>query len=119
MSEGRSWASYHEEWRRRVPEADEWRVMDHLLTGFAPGRRLVIVAIPSLEDVASGNRTFATRLGEIAARLGVPFIDLQPDLRPDDYLESDHHWNAAGHAAVAHRLASAVLPSLDIAVSVR
>ena len=111
--------SYHEEWRRRIPEADEWRVMESLLTGFAPGRRLVIVTVPSPDDVVSGDRTFSTRLGEIAARLGVPFIDLQPDLRPDDYLESDRHWNAAGHAVAARRLASVILPQPGGAVSER
>ena len=111
--------SYHEDWRRRVPEPIEWQVMENLLAGFAPGRRLIVVAVPSQGDVVSGDRTFATRLGEIAARIGVPFVDLQPDFRAEDYLESDHHWNAAGHTVAARRLAAAILPLRDVTASAR
>ena len=66
----------------------------------------MIAALPTREDVASGNTDFGRRLGAVATRIGVEFVDLQSVLRPEHFFRRDFHWNAAGHRAVADCLAA-------------
>ncbi|MFQ5349136.1 MAG: SGNH/GDSL hydrolase family protein [Thermoanaerobaculia bacterium] len=45
------------------------------------------------------------RLAEICARLGIPFLDLTPDLSRDHFLDDDVHLTSTGRQLVAERLA--------------
>jgi len=52
-----------------------------------------------------------SRLGAITESLGIEYVNLLPDFRREagsgtDLFRSDRHWNAAGHALAARRLAS-------------
>lgn len=92
----------------------------------AAGARLVVVFVPEkfriygeLCDLAPGSAAAAwrcsdlpLRLGELAAARGCDWLDLTPTLReaaargPLLYFTDDGHWNGAGHAVVAGRMAA-------------
>jgi hypothetical protein len=122
------------------PWRHAWRITEALLGRLkddarAQGGRFVIVGVPdwrALDDevwrkTILGNHrpdgsfspTAPTdRLGDIAARLGTPYLDLLPMFRQETargggpfYYAVDGHWNASGHAAAAWALADA-FPSL-------
>ena len=50
------------------------------------------------------------RLGAIAARYGIDFLDLHPafeeEVRNQPLYYRDSHWNSAGHALAAHQIAA-------------
>jgi hypothetical protein len=90
------------EWRALEPEA--WR--EELQRGNPRSNRL-----------ASGRLQIEAptdRIGMIADRLGVPFVNLLPPLREAFaegvplYFEFDKHWNRAGHAVAARALDRAI-----------
>ena len=118
-------------WRRA------WQITEALLGRLARGSRdrgapFVLVGVPDWRaldhevwrQAIAGNRRLASgaspdaptdRLGEIAARLGTPYVNLLPLFRQATaegggpyYLTQDGHWNAAGHAAAAWALAEMV-----------
>jgi hypothetical protein len=86
----------------------DWRALDREVwrAAIAENRRLASGASPEAPN---------DRLGEIAARLGTPYVDLLPRFRQATaegggpyYLAGDGHWNAAGHAAAARAIADMV-----------
>ena len=114
-----------------------WRITEALLARLrddtrAQGAPLVLVGLPdwrALDDdvwrraVISNPRQEAgaspsaptDRLGEIANRIGTPYVNLLPMFREQTargggpyYYAVDGHWNAAGHAAAAQALAEAL-----------
>jgi hypothetical protein len=119
------------EWERawRISEALLARMRDH---SAQLGARLVVVAAPDWRALdpeawrdelqrgnprsnrlASGRLQIdapTNRLGVIADRLGVPFVNLLPSLQAASvdgtrlYFDFDKHWNAAGHAAAARAI---------------
>jgi lysophospholipase L1-like esterase len=97
-------------WRSAVSEDGKWRVLAGLIGRLAAGRRLVIVALPTPEDVASEDTAVARRLASIAGGVGAPFVNLQLVLRSHHFQKGDYHWNAAGHEVVAQYLASVLCP---------
>jgi hypothetical protein len=86
------------DWRALDPEA--WR--EELQRGNPRSNRL---ASGRLQIEAPTNR-----LGVIADRLGVPFINLLPPLQAASadgtllYFDFDKHWNVAGHAVAARAI---------------
>jgi hypothetical protein len=114
-----------------------WEVTGQLLSRLdsvvrEAGARLVIFTVPAQHEVEP--RTMErvksefyapdllcldqapaySRLEAIAGRLGIEYVNLLPDFRREanngtDLFRSDRHWNAAGHALAARRLA----PLLD------
>jgi lysophospholipase L1-like esterase len=74
------------------------------------GVRPVVLFIPILDDLKAGRETNVQKAKrEICDRLGVPFVDLTPDLKAEAdgyYLDADPvHLNARGNEVVARRLA--------------
>jgi lysophospholipase L1-like esterase len=73
------------------------------------GVKPVLLFLPTLDDLASTNtsRVLAVKRA-VSAKLGVPLVDLSPDLAAAGkslYLEADPvHLNAAGNELVARRL---------------
>jgi GDSL-like lipase/acylhydrolase family protein len=98
--------AYRDHWWVGVPEAVKWKVLERWVGIIAQNQRLVLVSCPTREAVIAGRTAFSDHLAEIARRVGIPFVDLQPVLRADDFFVI--HWNAAGHRVVAHTLASEV-----------
>ena len=127
------------------PEAptwsDAWRITEMAIETLrrdvaAAGARLAIVAIPEHFALSPNGRreiVFGTgsaapenldlarpsrRLGEIAARLGLPFLDLAPALvayrdrvglgYPYFSFACEGHWNPLAHNLVAHEVAAFV-----------
>jgi hypothetical protein len=100
--------AYAERWRTTLPEAAQWTVLADRLADLGADRKLVVVAIPTREQVADGDTAFARRLGRVAERIGCRLIDLQPVLRSGHFFaRHDFHWNPVGHRVVADRLAAA------------
>ena len=73
---------------------------------------------PRSSRIASGHLQIdapTRQLGAIAARLGVPFIDLLPPFQRDAadgvplYFSFDKHWTPAGHAAAARAIRQGLL----------
>jgi SGNH hydrolase-like domain, acetyltransferase AlgX len=91
--------------QRSIPEERKWVLLEGLIKTLSTGRKLIVVALPAKDDVALNNRECDLRLEQIAQRIDVWFIDLQPALRRSDFLVRDSHWNVAGHKAVAAYLA--------------
>lgn len=118
-------------WRRA------WRITEALLARLqsgtqAQGAPLVLVGVPDWR--ALNNETFrhtilgdgrrdhgaspdapTNRLGEIAERLGAPYVNLLPTFQTETergtgpfYLPLDGHWNSDGHALAARALADAL-----------
>jgi hypothetical protein len=111
-----------------------WEITDHVLDRLNSvvrdaGARLVIFSVPAqhevepetMEKVRSGlaapellcldQAPAYKRLGAVAERLGIEYVNLLPDFRREagagtDLFRSDRHWNAAGHALAARRVAS-------------
>jgi hypothetical protein len=88
----------------------KWAVLEKALAAF-PRERVTVVGLPAKKDVIARRTKFVDRLGAIAAQLGLPYIDVQPALRREDFFRRDVHWRASGHHAVAAYLA-ARLPRL-------
>lgn len=107
---GRDKHRYIERWRSTFPEPVKWRVLRQLVKQIADGRELVIVALPTREQVAANDSSFTRRVGELADNLGLQFVDLQMTLRKEHFFTTDIHWNAAGHRAVADHLTSTIVP---------
>ena len=90
------------EWRTLEPQA--WR--DEIQRGNPRSNRL-----------ASGRLRIdapTTRLGEVADRLGIPYVNLLPPFEaasaasPPRYYEFDKHWTATGHAVAARAVEQAL-----------
>ena len=86
----------------------DWRALDQEVwrQAIVGNRRLVSGTSPDAPT---------DRLGEIAARLATPYVNLLPLFRQATadgggpfYLAQDGHWNAAGHAAAARAIADMV-----------
>lgn len=103
----RAAAVYTQQWKSRVSGAEQWRILEQLLSRFPTGK-LTIVAIPRRKEVRLGDVTFTSSLAALANHLGVGVVDLQPVLRPDHYFQGNIHWNVRGHEVVARRLASTI-----------
>jgi len=97
---------YRDHWWRGVPNDVKWKVLGTWVATIARGRRLVVVSCPTREAVIAGETEFTDRLRAISEGVGVPYVDLQPVLRPEHFLPI--HWNAAGQRVVARTLASRV-----------
>lgn len=103
----------------------------------ATGARLVVFTIPALQEVesASQERFLETtrdpasyciedalpnaRLAALLDELGIGLIDLLPAFRAESrkrgarlFLESDRHWNAAGHRLAARLVAGEIVGAL-------
>jgi len=93
----------------------------------AHGARLVVVALPTLNQVQDGAWQALTRpfpvdtllrdqpqrkLAAWSARTGTPLIDLLPGFRAAKssslYFQLDRHWTAAGHALAASLIKAAL-----------
>lgn len=78
-------------------------------TACSNGVKATLIYLPTLDELQSTNRSpvLAAKLA-VSSGLGVPLVDLTPDLRTGGkalYLEADPvHLNAAGNALVARRL---------------
>ncbi len=102
--------TYIQGWRGAVPMETKWALLERLIGTVAQGRKLVVVALPTKEDVATNNTDFSIRLERLARRVGVKFIGLQPALQVQHFFMRDIHWNVAGHQAVASYLSLALAP---------
>ena len=137
---------YTDRWNLYVepaPQAwtDAWRITETAIAMLqrdvaADGARIAVVAIPehfALSPTGSREIVFGTgsavpetldlnrpsrRLGDIATRLGIPFLDLAPPLVAyRDQMKLDYpyfsfvcegHWNPLTHSLVAHEVAAFV-----------
>jgi hypothetical protein len=114
--------------RRRSVELDRkdrgWEISATLLRQMRElcdgrGIRLVVVGIPTLENVVNDDRP-ASPIRTAADEAGAPVIDLLEPLRqaPTDvrehlYFPKDRHWTPVGHDAAARHVAGA-LSDLDL-----
>jgi len=78
-------------------------------TARSNGAKATLIFLPTLDELQSTNwSTVLTNKLAVSAKLGVPLVDLTPDLKAGGkalYLEGDPvHLNAAGNALVAQRL---------------
>ena len=111
-----------------------WEITDQLLTRLdtvvkEAGARLVIFTVPAQHEVEPQTMEKVrsdfyapellcldqapaySRLGAVAGRLGIEYVNLLPDFRQEagngtKLFRSDRHWNAAGHALAARRIAA-------------
>ncbi len=93
--------------------APDWRAMDDSVW-----RSEIEKANPRSSRLASGQLTPQAptdQLGIVAARLGVPYIDLLPPLREAHaqgnaliYFDFDKHWTPAGHTVAARAIEQAL-----------
>ncbi len=126
------------EWERA------WRTTEALLARLqsdtlARGAPLVIVGVPdwrALDPEVWRQALFSNRrqqrpaspeaptdhLGQIAERLGAPYLNLLPAFREEAargggpfYYAVDGHWNAAGHAAAARAIAPSIVEAIESA----
>jgi lysophospholipase L1-like esterase len=110
-----------------------WRVTGELLRRLrdevaADGARLVVFSEPTYRETADSARRRVearssdpgqlcldeapgfTRLGDLLATLGIPYVDLLSEFRRQEpsntlFRRADHHWNRAGNQLVAAALA--------------
>lgn len=101
---------YIDRWERSLPDDDKWRVLEMLARRIGERCPCVLVSLPRREAVVAGDGDFARRLHVVADHLGAQFVDLQPVLRREDFYDTDIHWRASGHRAVARELATRILP---------
>jgi len=115
--------------RRQAPVEAAWDITDRILRALAQataddGARFAVVYVPSRMEVndrdyeltrlrfewnqAWDRGLVAERLAELAARAGLPLLDLTEPLREAErdsggstYYLHDGHWNQKGHAAAA------------------
>jgi lysophospholipase L1-like esterase len=97
-------SSYIDGWRTARPEDTKWKLLQGLVSKASNGRNLLVVALPTRDDVQSNDRQFALRIKELAAHADATFLDLQPVLRPEHFFVNDIHWNPFGHRVVASHL---------------
>jgi hypothetical protein len=99
-------------WRERSfyrPDAPGWHLTGALIARFAATARAAGSHMVLL-NVSENFPQLEPALGELAADLGIGFLNLGPALRDLDHrgveyrLRNDGHWNAAGHRVVAARL---------------
>jgi hypothetical protein len=96
-----------------IAGAPEWRTLDP-----AAWRDDIEKANPRSNRLNTGRLqiTYPTdKVGEIAATLGVPYIDLLPPLQAATeagggpyYFDFDKHWNPDGHALAARAIGEAL-----------
>ena len=117
--------------RRRIPQIEGgWEKTRALLAALhhdvaADGARLLVAYVPNhlevddrawtlsqqrygMDEKAWDRAQVLRRLAEITAQVGLPLLDLSPDLRPEEsrlfgeaYFPQDGHWNATGHRLAA------------------
>ncbi len=95
---------YVEGLRAAFSEDDQWRLYESLVSRMRDLCPLSIVAVPRKEYVRSQDKEFGHRLKQAAEAVGVSFVDLLDDLRPEHFYEEDIHWNVDGHRTVAETL---------------
>jgi lysophospholipase L1-like esterase len=83
------------------------------------GVKPILIYLPALTDLDTGTPTSVLKLKQdISQRLGIPLLDLTPDLKRQAksfYLEADPvHLNAAGNEIVAQRLFQLVNSQLSL-----
>jgi lysophospholipase L1-like esterase len=98
------------EQQQNDPDAVFRTAMEELVsTARSNGVPVVLLFIPTLDDLSATNQSRALTAKQlVSAKLGVPLVDLTPDLAAGGkalYLEADPvHLNSAGNAIVAERM---------------
>ncbi len=78
----------------------------------ARGSRLILLYLPTVDDLGTTNSTVLKVKREVAQKLRIPLVDMTADVQAEGkglYLEADPvHFNARGNELIARRLAETV-----------